>query len=54
MKASHLKPLDKGDNFTNVTFEQTWNTHANRTPKGNEAKADSQLAKVSNSKWSDF
>ncbi|XP_060074310.1 coiled-coil domain-containing protein 103-like [Ylistrum balloti] len=28
VKASHLKPLEKGDNLNNIVFDQPWNSHA--------------------------
>ncbi|OWF42376.1 coiled-coil domain-containing protein 103-like [Mizuhopecten yessoensis] len=28
VKASHLKPLDKGDNLNGIVFDQPWNSHA--------------------------
>ncbi|KAK3083514.1 hypothetical protein FSP39_024487 [Pinctada imbricata] len=38
--ASHIKPLDKGDNFQNITFDVKWNSVANDKGKSDSSAAD--------------
>ena len=46
MLASHIKPLDKGDNFANIHFDVKWNSVAGKQGQGHPQQSGEIKQKV--------